>query len=88
MKIKLMIAILTLLAMVSISSAQQQKKNQPQQKQEQSQDEKNQVEEEISGGDFVYKPSGRRDPFWDLLKGKSVKIKREAKRRHRGPFNR
>lgn len=37
------------------------------------------VQEEIENTDFVYKPNGRRDPFWDLLKGKSVKIKREEK---------
>jgi len=45
----------------------------------QAKEDKNSVEEEIMGTDFVYKPQGRRDPFWDLLKGKSVKIKREAK---------
>ncbi len=37
------------------------------------------VEDEIENSDFVYKPNGRRDPFWNLLKGKSVKIKREEK---------
>jgi len=35
--------------------------------------------EEIQAQGFFYKPGGRRDPFWDLLRGKSVKIKREAK---------
>jgi hypothetical protein len=30
-------------------------------------------------GEFVYRPKGRRDPFWDLLKGKSTKLKKEAK---------
>jgi Tfp pilus assembly protein PilP len=34
---------------------------------------------EPSTGDFIYKPKGRRDPFWNLLQGKSVKIKREEK---------
>jgi Tfp pilus assembly protein PilP len=34
---------------------------------------------EVTSGDFLYKPAGRRDPFWDLLMGKSVKIKREEK---------
>lgn len=29
--------------------------------------------------DFVYQPEGRRDPFWNLLKGKNVRLKREAK---------
>ena len=36
-------------------------------------------DEEIATGDFIYKPRGRRDPFWNLLQGKSVKIKREAR---------
>lgn len=30
-------------------------------------------------GEFVYRPKGRRDPFWDLLMGKSSKLKKEAK---------
>lgn len=30
-------------------------------------------------GEFVYRPKGRRDPFWDLLLGKSTKLKKEAK---------
>ena len=35
---------------------------------------------EVQSGDFLYKPAGRRDPFWDLLMGsKSIKIKREEK---------
>jgi Tfp pilus assembly protein PilP len=29
-------------------------------------------------GEFVYNPEGRRDPFWNLLQGKSVKENREA----------
>lgn len=35
--------------------------------------------EEVQTQGFFYKPGGRRDPFWDLLRGKSVKVKREAK---------
>jgi len=35
-------------------------------------------EESLDTGDFVYKPKGRRDPFQNLLKGKNVKVKREA----------
>ena len=35
--------------------------------------------EELETGEFVYKPRGRRDPFWNLLMGKNVKIKREAR---------
>jgi uncharacterized membrane protein YkoI len=33
----------------------------------------------VDTGEFVYRPNGRRDPFWDLLMGKSSKIKKEAK---------
>jgi Tfp pilus assembly protein PilP len=29
-------------------------------------------------GEFSYNPEGRRDPFWNLLQGKSVKGNREA----------
>ena len=29
-------------------------------------------------GEFSYNPEGRRDPFWNLLQGKSVKENREA----------
>jgi Tfp pilus assembly protein PilP len=32
----------------------------------------------IQPGEFVYNPEGRRDPFWNLLQGKSVKENREA----------
>ena len=35
--------------------------------------------EEIQPDEFVYRPMGRRDPFWDLLKGKNVRGKREAR---------
>lgn len=28
------------------------------------------TEEDITTGDFIYKPKGRRDPFWNLLQGK------------------
>lgn len=41
--------------------------------------EKTPEEAELESGDFVYQPRGRRDPFWDLLKGKNVKLKREEK---------
>lgn len=34
---------------------------------------------EVPSDEFLYKPAGRRDPFWDLLRGKSVRIKREEK---------
>ncbi len=32
----------------------------------------------IQPGEFIYNPEGRRDPFWNLLQGKSVKENREA----------
>ena len=32
----------------------------------------------ILPGEFSYNPEGRRDPFWNLLQGKSVKENREA----------
>ena len=32
-----------------------------------------------SADEYVYKPRGRRDPFWDLLRGKGGKLKREVK---------
>jgi len=36
------------------------------------------VEGDLSAGVFIYKPMGRRDPFWDLLRGKNIKNSREA----------
>jgi hypothetical protein len=36
-------------------------------------------EDEIATGDFVYRPKGRRDPFWNLLQGKSININREQR---------
>ena len=36
-------------------------------------------EEDITTGDFIYKPKGRRDPFWNLLQGKSLKVAREQR---------
>jgi Tfp pilus assembly protein PilP len=84
MKTKILIVFLIVIFAVSGADAQQKKKK-PQKKKDETaaaaaaaQDEAS-VEEAETGGDFVYKPKGRRDPFWDLLKGKSVKIKREAK---------
>lgn len=32
----------------------------------------------VQPGEFVYNAEGRRDPFWNLLQGKSVKENREA----------
>ena len=32
----------------------------------------------VMPGEFSYNPEGRRDPFWNLLQGKSVKENREA----------
>jgi len=37
------------------------------------------TEDELVTGDFIYKPKGRRDPFWNLLQGKSVKVQREQR---------
>jgi len=37
------------------------------------------TEDEITTGDFIYKPKGRRDPFWNLLQGKSLKVAREER---------
>ena len=37
------------------------------------------TEDEITTGDFLYKPKGRRDPFWNLLQGKSIKVQREQR---------
>ena len=37
------------------------------------------TEDEITPGDFVYKPKGRRDPFRNLLQGESVKPQREQR---------
>lgn len=34
---------------------------------------------ETDPGEYVYRPKGRRDPFWDLLQGKDTKLKKEAK---------
>jgi len=37
-------------------------------------------DDEVTGTDeYVYKPRGRRDPFWDLLRGKGGKLKKEVK---------
>ena len=37
------------------------------------------TEDEITTGDFLYKPKGRRDPFWNLLQGRSIKVQREQR---------
>lgn len=38
------------------------------------------AEDDVTGTDeYVYKPRGRRDPFWDLLRGKGGKLKKEVK---------
>jgi Tfp pilus assembly protein PilP len=36
-------------------------------------------EDRTAEGGFVYKPRGRRDPFWDLLRGKEAKMLTAAK---------
>jgi Tfp pilus assembly protein PilP len=77
---RFMIVLLVSLLTLSISpNAFAQRKKQTKKKPPAKQEQKSQVDEEIEIGDFIYKPRGRRDPFWDLLKGKNVKIKREAK---------
>ena len=35
------------------------------------------VQTETQPGEFVYKPMGRRDPFWDLTRGERAKTSRE-----------
>jgi len=76
-------------------NAQNQKKKQPAQQKDQKQqkektnpeaadDEKEKIVEEFATegtdpSDYVYQPKGRRDPFWNLLQGKNVRLKREAK---------
>jgi Tfp pilus assembly protein PilP len=50
----------------------------PEKSQMAAEDSKPPVAESKTGG-FQYKPAGRRDPFWNLLKGKSIKIKREQR---------
>jgi len=37
------------------------------------------LQTEVQPGEFVYRPLGRRDPFWDLLQGKNLRGKREAR---------
>lgn len=37
------------------------------------------TEVEMTTGDFLYKPKGRRDPFWNLLQGRSIKVQREQR---------
>jgi Tfp pilus assembly protein PilP len=78
MKIKIVLMVCVFFVASFMGTAQQKKKTAPP-KTPDKVDAKTQVENEIAGGDFVYKPNGRRDPFWDLLKGKSVNIKREQK---------
>jgi hypothetical protein len=41
-------------------------------------DRQEEEDEEVEGG-FVYRPRGRRDPFWDLLLGKEAKMRKAAK---------
>lgn len=36
------------------------------------------VESDPSSAAYIYRPMGRRDPFWDLLRGKNIKNSREA----------
>lgn len=36
------------------------------------------VEGDLTSAVYIYKPMGRRDPFWDLLRGKNIKNSREA----------
>ncbi len=37
------------------------------------------VKPQAAQDDFVYNPMGRRDPFWDLLKKNSAKLKKKRK---------
>ncbi|MDY0296717.1 MAG: hypothetical protein RB296_05305 [Acidobacteriota bacterium] len=37
------------------------------------------ADEGMETGAYIYKPMGRRDPFWDLLRGKNIKNSREAR---------
>ncbi|MCP5050170.1 MAG: pilus assembly protein PilP [bacterium] len=64
---------------LTVFSQQKKQQEQKTQKETTEKTENTPEEEEIENSDFVYQPKGRRDPFWDLLKGKSVSIKREEK---------
>ncbi|UCH94247.1 MAG: pilus assembly protein PilP [Candidatus Aminicenantes bacterium] len=85
MKILMVIFICISLAFLSAQTPTEKQKTRETEKKEPMQAEEKEAEapgdavDEITTGEFVYQPKGRRDPFWNLLLGKSVKAKREAK---------
>jgi Tfp pilus assembly protein PilP len=36
------------------------------------------VEPGVPAGEYIYRPEGRRDPFWNLLQGKNVRENRQS----------
>lgn len=43
------------------------------------QDESEVVLDKAEAGEYVYRPRGRRDPFWDLLRGRDAEIRQRQK---------
>lgn len=82
MKIKLFLFCLLFVAFLAFPQEKQKKDKQDTGKQTGAAAEAVEAESETGeeGTDeYVYKPRGRRDPFWDLLRGKGGKLKKEVK---------
>jgi Tfp pilus assembly protein PilP len=82
MKLPVVVILFILIAFTATGSAQDQSDSaaaEAQAAQKKAELEEQPPIEAVEPGGFTYKPAGRRDPFWDLLRGKSVEIKREEK---------
>ena len=83
MKIKNLIVMAILLLMIASMAVAQDKTNgtddQTETQGTTTQDESEVVLDKAEAGEYVYRPRGRRDPFWDLLRGRDAEIRQRQK---------
>jgi Tfp pilus assembly protein PilP len=66
-------------SMVVAQEKKDDKKDTAQTKKTTAQEEDEVVLDKAEAGEYVYRPRGRRDPFWDLLRGRDAEIRKRQK---------
>jgi Tfp pilus assembly protein PilP len=65
--------------MIASTAVAQDKKDQAEAQKAAAQEESEVVLDKAEAGEYVYRPRGRRDPFWDLLRGRDAEIRKRQK---------
>lgn len=69
-------AILFLLLLPLVVTGQEIKPTEP--KAASDEEQQMQLDQNLPSSEYIYRPEGRRDPFWNLLQGKNVRENRQA----------